>query len=217
MSVRSSRRVLLFAIALSLLIHLMAARLTHWSIPTPVDVPERLTIARVTIVHLARRTPPPQTPKPQPVATPRHARKETVAPPRLNPRRGPGVLPATMAASPAPPTRPPPTPRPTRLPTPSVAGACVDPNAAAAVRSTPAPPDIPTSARENSKRGVAQIRVALSVTGAVTGAAVEASTGNGALDQIALEFAKGATYSPALAQCKAVAGSYLFRVKFTTP
>jgi TonB family protein len=93
----------------------------------------------------------------------------------------------------------------------------VDPNAAAAVRSTPPPPEIPTAARENSKRGIAQIRVALSDTGEVTGAAVEGSSGSGALDQIALDFAKGATYSPALAQCRAVAGSYLFKVKFTTP
>lgn len=217
MSTRNSRRLLLLAIVLSLLIHLGGARLAHWSIPTPVDVPERLTMARVSIRHLPKRTPPRQTPKPPP-ATPApraHARTVRVAIPQVRSHRGPGVLPAMPAARPTP--VPTPRPTPSHLPTPGAPGACVDPNAAAAVRTTPAPPDVPTAARENSKKGVAQIRVALDAAGDVTGAAIEGSTGNGALDQIALDYARGATYSPALLGCKAVAGSYLFRVKFTTP
>lgn len=217
MSVRAGRRLLISAFALSILIHVLAARLVHWSVPTPQE-PERITVAHVAILRVPKRTPPPQTPKPAPTATvaaPPHARKVPVTVPHVRPRSGPGALPVTALAPAATAS---PSPRPiAHLPTPAPAGGCADPNAPAAVRATAAPPDISTAARVNAKRAVAQIRVGLSEKGEVTGALVESSTGNDQLDAVAVEMARGATYAPALSQCKAVAGSYVFRVKFTTP
>lgn len=217
MSVRAARRLLLAAFALSVLIHILAARAVHWSIPAPQE-PERITVAHVAILHVPKRTPSPQTPKPAPTATPAsalHARKVPVAVPSIRPRQGPATVPLV---APSPPASASPTPRPlAHLPTPAAAGGCADPNAPAAVRATSAPPDIPTAARENAKRAVAQIRVGLTEKGEVSAALVETSTGNDQLDAVAVQMARGATYAPALSQCRAIAGSYLFRVKFTTP
>lgn len=188
----------------------------HWHLAVPADVPETVTLSRIAVTHLVRHTPPPRAPQPQP-SSPVPKRKTALNVPHLSAHgRGPGAV--LRAAVPTPP--PTPTPTPARLATPAIApsGGCVTPNAPAAVKSTPQPPEVPANARQAAaKGGVAQIHVRLSEQGAVLDAAVQASSGNGDLDRIALEMAKQATYSPTLAGCKATAGEYVYRVRFVTP
>jgi len=48
----------------------------------------------------------------------------------------------------------------------------------------------------------------------VSGATVAQTSGSQALDLIAIGMARGATYSPALHDCKPVAAAYQFSVRF---
>lgn len=216
MSARTPRRLLLAAFALSILLHLLAGRFVRWEIPTPVEPPDSLTTHRITIARIPKRTPPPQTPQPVPTGTPAppHARKVAVAVPHISNGKRPAVL---RPAAPVPTIAPTPRAAATRLPTPSAHGPCVTPDAPAAVRTTPSPPDVPDEARKAAKTGVVSVRVGISESGSITGAAIDGSSGSDALDQVAVSLAKGATYSAPLAQCKPVAGTYLFRVRFATP
>ena len=79
---------------------------------------------------------------------------------------------------------------------------------------SPSPPDIPPAARANGTSGVAMVRVQLDENGQVTGAGVTQSTGNSSLDIVAVAMARDARYTPALHDCKPVAGAYTFSVKF---
>jgi TonB family protein len=56
--------------------------------------------------------------------------------------------------------------------------------------------------------------VSLDPEGQVLAAAVAQSTGNSSLDLVAVGMARDARYSAALHDCKPVAGSYTFSVKF---
>ena len=135
--------------------------------------------------------------------------------PRIANSTGPGQLTVSVATATATPS---PTPSPQRLPTPQPAkGGCVVPNAAAAIKTAAPVPEIPLDARASAKNGITQIHVRLSEAGAVLDAGVSMSSGSDGLDQIALAMAKASQYSPTLVQCKAVAGTYEFRVKFVTP
>lgn len=215
MNPRNARRLLLSAFAISILIHLLGVPLVNWRLATPRDVPERMTISSVRIIRRIVRTPPPRTPAPLPtaVSTPKAARTTKIAVPIMANSSGPGRPSVQVATATATPSA---TPRPQKLPTPSTGG-CVTPNAPAAVKS-PAPiPDIPLEAREAAKSGIAQVHVRVSETGAVLEAGVTASLGSDALDQIAVSIAKASQYSPALQQCKPIAGTYEFRVRFVTP
>jgi TonB family protein len=62
--------------------------------------------------------------------------------------------------------------------------------------------------------GTAAIQVQIDPQGGVTNATVAQSSGNTGLDAVAMQMARNATYSPALANCKPVASTYTFRVKF---
>jgi TonB family protein len=213
MNPRNARRLLLSAFAISLLIHLLGVRLVHWRLATPVDVPERMTISSVRIVHRIVRTPPPHTPAPLPTApsTPKAARTTKVLVPSVRNSAGPprsSVKVATATATP--------TPSPSPVPT-SSAGGCVTPNAPAAVKAAAPVPEIPLDARESAKSGIAQVHVRLSESGAVLEAGIVSSVGDDGLDQLAVNMAKSSRYSPALQKCKAIAGTYEFRVKFVTP
>jgi TonB family protein len=82
------------------------------------------------------------------------------------------------------------------------------------VIATPGPPDIPVEARADDTNGIASVRVSLGPEGQVLTAAVAQSTGNSSLDLVAVGMARDARYSAALHDCKPVAGSYTFSVKF---
>lgn len=62
--------------------------------------------------------------------------------------------------------------------------------------------------------GTAAVAVTLAPDGSVVAYAIAESSGNSALDRAALQMASSARYTPKIVACKAVAGSYLFRVKF---
>ncbi|MDP9018779.1 MAG: TonB family protein [Candidatus Eremiobacteraeota bacterium] len=220
MDARRARRLLLWAFVLSVLVHLIGVRAVHWSVPAPVEAPDRLTMSRVAIIHMPRHTAPPATPKPVAAATPAPKTiqmKTRIDVPLLTTRSLPGHGQTVATLLPAPTATPIPTPTPSPKPSASASAGCVTANAPAAVRSAAPVPEIPLAARQGGKTGIVAVRVHLTESGGIAEAVVEQGSGNDALDQVAVAMAKTSTYAPPLAQCKAVAGTYLFRVKLTTP
>jgi protein TonB len=104
--------------------------------------------------------------------------------------------------------------RATTTPAATPTSGCAQSTTAAAVVSTPAPPDIPLQARAEGTSGTALVSVQLDASGTVTGATVTQSTGNSSLDLVAVGMARDARYSPALRDCKPVASAYVYSVKF---
>jgi periplasmic protein TonB len=198
-------RLLLVAFALSLLIHLIVALILHPPSPTPESQAEVVSIQhRPATIAVTKTTPPPVRPKRTPAP-----RTPSSAPPA---RKGPGTIGTSGGTrTPAP---PPVVARATPQPSPVASGACTQPNAEAAVIATPPPPEIPLDTRASGTSGVAQVTVELDSSGQVTGAGVKQSTGNSSLDLVAVQMARDARYSPALRDCKPVAGTYAFSVKF---
>lgn len=215
MNAKRSRNIFLFAIALSLIVHLLLAGYLRLSLHSTSQ--EEAPIAQVHLTRIARiapHTPPPPAPAPTPAAL-----KTAVHPPVLsNKGPGPAVAPHPAIATGAPVTTAPhPTPVPSAIPTPAAsAGPCgghkdADP----AVQSTPDVNDIPPEARASKASGIAQIKVSLDPTGRVTATALAQSSGNAGLDAVADRLARGATYTPKYANCKPVAGEFVFTVKFS--
>jgi TonB family protein len=200
LNARRARRVLVAAFALSLLLHLAVAYFLHPNRePTPNEV-ERVTIRHM-LALTKRPTPPPlpkRTPVPHPAPTSRPAPRASKAALPVGARGG-------LARASAAPTAPP-TPAPTAVPS-----SCAKPVVVAA---EPAPPHIPLSVRAQGTSGIASIAVRVDARGAVTAATVAQSTGNPGLDAIGVALAREATYTPATVDCKPVAGSYTFRIKF---
>ncbi|MFY9664463.1 MAG: TonB family protein [Candidatus Cybelea sp.] len=197
-------RLLLVAIALSLLIHLIIALILHPPSPTPESQAEVVSIQhRSATIAVTKTTPPPPRPKQTPAP-----RTPSSAPPA---RKGPGTrgISGGTAASPAPIVA-----RATPQPTAAPSAGCVQSNAEAAVIATPPPPDIPLDTRASGTSGVALVSVELDSSGQVTGAGVKQSTGNSSLDLVAVQMARDARYTPALRDCKPIAGTYAFSVKF---
>lgn len=210
MSAARTRKVLLLAIAFSLLIHLIFAGWFRWTLFDRVTPPETF---RVRVMRVARivRTPPP-TPPPTPAPTP--AVRSSVEPPHVSHHTTVGP-PVPHAGTPGPvitaaPTTIPGTASPAVTPTPGCAGATLQPT----VSATPPVADIPPDVRAAKTSGTAAVQVALDPQGRVTGATVTQSTGNTGLDSVAVDMARNATYTPKLESCKAVAGTYTFTVKF---
>lgn len=219
MSQGTARRILIAAIALSILIHLLGVRFVHWAVPSPQAAPETTTVSRIAVIRRILRTPPPQTPQPQSSPLPRIAAKHVQVPHIVN-RPGPArprVVPRSVTGS----TSPRPTPALRVTPVPSAPASpksgCAVANAPAALKTLAPAPDMPVGARQSAKSGTALIHLRLSETGDVLEAAILASSGSDAQDQIALVQAKSSAYSPALAECKAVAATYDFKTKFVIP
>lgn len=203
MSWGRGRRLLLAAFLISLLIHLIWAVLVRRTLPPKETQVETVTIRhRLTMTRMP--TPPPRpkrTPVPHPAATSRPLPRATHATQSVGARGGIGR--ATAA----------PTPLPTPAPTAS-ANPCEKSDIDAVVSSTPAPPDIPIAARAQGTSGITLVAVKLDAHGAITSAAISQSSGNTSLDVIALAMARDSTYSPATHDCKPVASTYTFSVKF---
>jgi protein TonB len=198
---KRARRLLLFAFALSLLVHALVALFARPPSATLESRREVVSVMRRSSIAVAKRPPPPP---PRPTRTPSPFK---AAP---HPRSRSGSTAASgggaRAATPAPPVQTPP---------PAVAKAgCADPNAAAAVVATPSPPDIPASVRADATTGDAVVSVELDTQGQVLGANVTQSTGNSSLDLVAVSMARDARYAPALRDCKPVAANAIFSVKF---
>lgn len=90
---------------------------------------------------------------------------------------------------------------------------CTTPNADVTI-SNPATPRFPEGETFHGLvRGSA--RVTIGPDGDVVNAKIAKSTGNAALDQSVLKAAKQSTYTPKIANCKPVEGTYLFFVQFS--
>jgi len=199
--------LLVVAFALSLLVHLVVALIMRPPVPTPQGQAEVVSIERrpATIAVTKMRTPPPPPPK----RTPAPRTVSSAAPRKPTGLEGPAGAGQTTASAP--------TPAPaTPTPAPAATGGagCTQPNAGAAMAASPPPPDIPPAARADGTSGLALVRVQLDPSGQVTGTGVVQSTGNSSLDVVAVAMARDARYSPALRDCKPIAGAYTFSVKF---
>ena len=216
MTASRARKIMLAAIAISVLLHLILAGYIPWPFNKPSPEEAIVKVRRITIAR-AVHTPPP-TPPPTPVPTPRASAapvKAKVAAPHVTSRsKGPpvthAIVPSGTAAASAAPATPAPTPSPTAV----AAQACMQHDISPAVEASAAPVDIPPDARASKTNGTAAIAVQIDPQGHVTDATVARSSGNAGLDAVAMEMAKGATYSPALVKCKPVASAYTFTVKF---
>jgi TonB family protein len=217
MSAGRARKILLAALAISLLVHLLLAGYIRWPI---FGQSREEPVAKVRILRIARRTPPPPptpapTPVPAPAATPMvHA---SIAPPPVTPRGNKGVPHVQTVPVPAhtPTVRATATAAPTPMATATAAAPCGGhASAEPTVASTPDVADITPEARASKISGIAAIHVVLDPQGHVTDASVAQSSGNAGLDATAMQMARSATYTPHYVDCKPVAGAYTFTVKF---
>jgi protein TonB len=215
MSAARARKILIAAFAISLIVHLFLAGYIRW--PAILRPNEETQIAKVRILTVARvkpRTPPPS-PPPTPIPTP--VVRASVAPPRTIAKSSKGlpaaphvVGPGVRVRTPAPATA---TPMPTPVAT-ATASSCVHNTTDPSVTATPDVGEIPPEVRVAKISGTAAIQVSLDPDGRVTNAAIAQSTGNAGLDNVAIQMARSATYTPKMVDCKAVAGTYTFTVKF---
>ena len=200
-------RYLWWALAISLGIHVFAALFLQ---KNPLDV--RSGVAHITVqsiprpLTIARQSPSPPTPPPSPPPTPRPKAHAANAIP-LAKRRGPGRLAAARPPSASP---HPPTPQPS--PTPALA--CVARSTPPLMLAEPTAPAIDPATRAERTTGTSTIAVAVDARGAFQNATIRSSSGNAALDVLALQMAKNAAYAPATQNCRDVAGTMLFRVHF---
>lgn len=205
MSWGRGRRLLLAAFAISLLIHLAWALFVRRSPPTNETQIETVTISHRLSMTTMPTPPPPRpkhTPVPHPAASSRPAPRATHAAISVGAQGGNGR--ATAA----------PTEAPTPAPAVATPNPCANNDIDAVVLSTPAPPDIPIAARANGTSGITLVDVKVDATGTVAGAAISQSSGNSSLDVVALGMARDSTYTPAKHDCKPVASTYTFSVKF---
>jgi len=78
----------------------------------------------------------------------------------------------------------------------------------------PTAPPIDPATRAQRTSGTSTIDISVDARGHLTNATIRSSSGNPALDVLALQMAKNAAYAPATQNCRDVAGTMLFRVKF---
>lgn len=208
MTAKQTRRLLIIAFAISLLVHAIVALRVSWPFAPPKEQVETVRIEHMHTLRVTRlptpppRTPPPQTPRPLPSPAPTAPR--TVA--SATPGAGTGRLAAAGA-------RPTPTPV-TATPEASATPNCARTDTPAAIGVKPDPPEIAAAARAQATSGTTRVRVALDAAGAVQQTTVVDSSGNSSLDLVAVSAARSAKYTPALHACKAVASVYLFTVKW---
>ena len=74
--------------------------------------------------------------------------------------------------------------------------------------------DAPAIASLQGVTGIAEVKIALTASGALSGETLFASSGNPWLDRAAMESAGTARFTPAVANCRRVGGMYLYEVDF---
>jgi len=202
---KRTRRFLIVAFALSLLIHLILTGIIRWPFRTPneddVQIVHIEHLRTTRIAHLP--SPPPHTPKPSPAPhrAPVHFAKATA----VNPNSALAENKAIFA------TAAPPSPTPAATATPN----CAANDTPVQVIASPPPPEIAPGARASQVSGIARISVIVGPSGAVQSASVLSTSGSSSLDLVAISMARGAQYAPATHACKAVASAYTYSVKFT--
>ena len=205
MNQRQARRLLIAAFAISLLIHLLWALFVRRP-QSPIETQVETVTIRHRLVMTKMATPPPlpkRTPVPHPVASSRPLPRATHATQTV------GIAGGNAHATAAPTL--PPTPAPAAT---VAATGCAKSDIDAVVLSSPDPPDVPVAARAEGTSGTALVDVKLDAQGTVTGASIAQSSGSSSLDVIALGMARDARYAPATHDCKAVASTYTYSVKF---
>jgi TonB family protein len=200
MDSKRTRRFLIVAFALSLLLHLILSGVIHWPLNPSNQAEQIVHVARLNVTHVVRTPRPLPTPPPVVHRAAVRVAKATAVNPHGHTGEGRAVY-----ATPAP-TEPPATPSP--------APACSGTDTPVQLIASPAPPDIAPAARSDRISGIAQIHVTVSPEGAVENANVASSSGSTSLDLVALTMAKSAEYSPATHACKAIASDYTFSVRF---
>jgi|SRR5579862_1079350 len=209
---RSANRILTWAIAVSIALHLAVAIVAH--APSAVLAAVEQSPTHVVIVHVV----PPPTPTPQPV---RHAPSAVRAPSRSHavahvriaaphvanagPNSGPAeALPIAASGPPVSNDLP-------GSPVPSPKPACSEPDVPAHTLEavSPSAPDDAAGVA-----GTAEVVVTLDAAGRVTDARIYRSTNDMRLDRAAVIAARQSTYAPALVDCLPTGGQYLFRVDF---
>jgi protein TonB len=215
MNARSSNRILVWALAISLAIHIGFAIVAR-TMPAAQAEPEKP--QHIDIVRIATPPPtPPATPRPQPrhlVSLPSHASTHariSVHPPRVVAHGGGSVSAGPPAAA---------TPGPSQLgvdiaasetPSPVPHPACSVPFAAARTLEA-ITPEAPEDAA--GIQATAQVQVTLDDGGRVTDAHIYTSTGTMSLDRAAVEAARRSRYAPSIVDCMPTGGTYLFKVDF---
>ena len=199
MTTQQARRLLLVALAISLLIHALIAARIGWPFAPPHDTVQVEQIEHIRFTRIARQpTPPPATPVPSPA--PHLTTKTTSTKPAKN-----GNGPVQVASAPAP------VPTPAASATPN----CFKSDSPATIMQTPDPPEITTTARGTAFAGNISVLVKLDPNGVVADATVPVTSGNTSFDVVAIGLAKRAIYAPATHECKGIASEYTFIATFS--
>jgi len=202
MDSKRTRRFLIVAFALSILIHLVLTGIIRWPFAPSSDEVQVVSIEHVHATRIAHVSPPPRTPAPAPPRrVPVHVAKATAVSPNAN--RGEGRVVTGPTPSPAPAT-----------PAPSATSGCATNDSPVQVIASAPPPEIAPATRGDQKSGIARVRVVVDSQGNIESAAVIQSSGSASLDQFAVTMARGASYAPATRACKAVASAFTYSVQF---
>lgn len=220
MSKQRSRRFLLAALILSLVLHLAGGRFMHWPQVQREESVEHVSLSKRLLLHARPHSRAPQ-------SAPRKATLAAVAPQHepmvaLQVPSGAHVAKGAKVASHQTHTSarafktvsPPPVAPATAVPSPSpVVAGCTEPNQRAAIVEKVLPV-ISKSARQTGTHGIARVRVTVSADATVTDTKLTDSSQNRELDLEALGAARASTYSPATTNCKPVTGETEYAVEF---
>jgi TonB family protein len=194
-----TRRFLIVAFALSLLIHLILTGIIRWPFRPSSDDVQVVSIQHVHTTRIAHVTPPPHTPAPRFV--PVRVAKATAVNPRSSLTEG-TIVSGTPVAQPS--------PVPTPTPTPN----CATNDTPVEMLASPPPLDLPPNVRAGRNSGITRVRVIVDQNGKVQDVTVLSTSGSAPLDQTVVTVARAAQYSPATHACKAVASDYTYSVRF---
>jgi len=221
-SKKTSRRFLLAAFILSIVLHLAGGRYIRWPQVQREETIERVSLRKRLTVHV--RPAPQQSPTARakavrPISAPMQKSLASTRPrtPSQNSKNTSVRLPA-HAALPIFTAPPPASPSPVAMvraappSSPAIAG-CTKPNQPAAIVNK-ALPVISKSARVAGTHGIARVHVTVSADATVTDARLTDSSQNHELDLEALDAARASTYAPATANCKTITGETDYAVEF---
>lgn len=219
MSKKASRRFLFAAFMLSIVLHLAGGRFLHWPQARPQEATERVSLSKRLVLHKL----PVSRPSPHAAVRPKPARP-ALSLPHLqvaaapHPGKGAAGRPAgVVTARPWRPIALPSVRSPAAVaPSPSAAPAfagCLKRNQPVAIVEKVLPL-ISKRAREAGTHGIARVHVKISADAAVSDVQLTDSSQNHELDLEALDAARTSTYSPAISNCKPVAGETDYAVEF---
>jgi TonB family protein len=202
MDSKATRRFLIVAFALSLLLHLILTGIIRWPFAPQSDEVQIVSIEHLHTTHIAHvPTPPRLTPAPPPQhRAPVHVAKATAINPNSTLSEGKAVFGTASPESPA----------PAATATPN----CATNDTPVQMIASPPQPDLPPAARADQANGIARVRLVVNPQGGIESATIAGSSGSSSMDQVAVSMARAAQYAPATHACKAIASDYTYSVKF---